>query len=138
MWNWLRRRSLAPPLDAQLYVICDMDGEEVSGPWRSSATSWPTMNAAVDEAVAMLYDDPEQGELTVWALNPSGNLITHLRTVTFGPDANWDTVIVVLQPGEHVRAPGPVPHRITEEDLDAYELGSSKRMALEQQLGEWA
>jgi hypothetical protein len=133
-----RRRTQAKPKpDPLLYVVCDTDGEEVSGRWRGEVRRWPTMEKAVDEAVAMLYDDPEAGEFTVWQLDPSGNLVTHLRTITFGPDASWNSIVVVLEPGEHVRAPGPVPRRISEEDLEGYSLDDSKRWSLEQRLGEW-
>jgi hypothetical protein len=127
-WRNLLRKDQA---DEQLfYAICDIGGDELDN-------GLSTLGHAIEAAVAMLDDDPEQGELTVWSIHPSGNLIEHLRTVTFGPDANWDTVIVVLKPGEHVRAPGPVPRRIREEDLDGYELDDPKRIALEQRLGEW-
>lgn len=32
------------------------------------------------------------------------------RTVTFGPDADWQSVVVVLEPGERPEPPGPVPY----------------------------
>ncbi len=112
------------------YIVQNTEGYELAGPWS-------VLDEAVDGAVALLKDDPELRELTVWEFDPSGNLVTHRKTITHGPDANWDTVIVVLDPGEHVRAPAPVPHRITEDDLDAYELGDPKRITLERHLGEW-
>lgn len=115
-----------------MYAICDIDGETLR-----EVEHW-TLDEMVSDAVAMLEDDPELHELTIWEIDPSGNAITHLRTVTFGPDANWQSVVVVLKPGEHVRAPGPIPHRISEEDLDGYSLDDPKRWALEQRLGEWS
>jgi len=95
------------------------------------------LQAAIELGKVLLDDDPELRELTVWESHPSGNLRTHHKTITFGPDANWDTIVVVLDPGEHVRAPGPIPRRITEDDLDAYDLGDPKRITLERHLGEW-
>src|ERR1043165_8259209 len=106
------------------YAICDIDGEILG--------LWSQLDPAVWDAECRLAEDPELREVTVWEIDPSGNLLTHHRTVTFGPDANWDSIVVVLKPGEHVRAPGPIPHRISEDDLDGYELGSPKRAALEQ------
>lgn len=95
------------------------------------------LDFAVEQAKAKLEDDPELGELTVWEMHPSGNAMTHLKTITHGPDADWQSIVVVLDPGAHVRAPGPIPHRITEDDLDAYPLGSYKRAVLEEHLGDW-
>lgn len=111
------------------YAICDIDGEEHQ---RAE-----TLDGAVELAGHLLADEPELHELTVWSIHPSGNLIEHLRTITFGPDASWNSVVVVLKPGEHVRAPGPIPHRISEEDLEGYDLDDPKRAALEARLGEW-
>jgi len=113
------------------YVICDMEGEPLFDQIDER------LDRVVGWAKERLEDDPEMRELTVWQIDASGNATTHLRTITFGPDANWDSVVVVLKPGEHVQAPGPVPHRISEEDLGAYELGSPKRSAMEERLGDW-
>ena len=115
-----------------MFAICDMHGESTL-----SVEAVLTLDDAVLAAVKMLEDDPEMSELTVWEVDRTGALLTHHRTITFGPDTRWNSVVVVLRPGEHVRPPGPVPHRIGEEDLEGYELGSSKRIALEQRLGEW-
>lgn len=112
------------------FVICDIVGD-IHGDVETR------LDFAIDQAKNLLEDDPELGELTVWEQHPSGNLMTHHRTITHGPDANWQSIVVVLKPGEHVRAPGPIPHRITEDDLDGYELGSYKRAVLEEHLGDW-
>lgn len=112
------------------YVICDIVGEEVGD-------IETRLDFAINQAKEKLEEDPELRELTVWEIDPSGNLVTHMNTITFGPDADWQSVVVVLKPGEHVQAPGPIPHRITEDDLDGYELGSYKRAVLEEHLGDW-
>jgi len=112
------------------YVICDITGE-ITGDFETR------LDFAIDQAKSKLEDDPELGELTIWEIDPSGNLITHLRTITHGPDADWQSIVVVLKPGEHVQAPGPIPHQITVEDLDGYERDSYKRAVLEEHLGDW-
>lgn len=117
-----------------MYAICDMDGEVLE---RWPGKSDDALALAIIGARTMLEDDPELRELTVWQIDPSGNLLTHHRTITHGPDANWDSIVVVLKPGEHVRAPGPIPRQITEEDLDGYDLDDPKRAALESRIGEW-
>jgi hypothetical protein len=113
-----------------MFAVCNHDGDELSGPWR-------TLEWAIGDARDRLEDDPELGEVIVWEIDPSGNLVTHHRTVTFGPDANWQSEVVVLKPGERIRAPGRVPRRITEDDLEGYDLGDPKRQALEERIGEW-
>jgi hypothetical protein len=112
------------------YVICNIVGDLVGD-------VETRLDFAIEQAKQKLEDDPELGELTVWEQHPSGNLVTHERTITHGPDADWQSVVVVLKPGEHVQAPGPIPHRITEEDLDGYERDSYKRAVLEEHLGDW-
>jgi hypothetical protein len=112
-----------------VFVICKIDGYEISGRWRS-------LDAAIEAAKDRLEDDPELGELTIWEFDENGNFSYHVRTVTFGPDANWDSIVVVLMPGEQIQPPGPVPRRISEEDLDGYDLGDPKRAYLESRLGE--
>jgi hypothetical protein len=120
-----------------MFVVCNSEGNEMSGQWRS-------LEAAVGDAKDMLEDDPELGELEVWQIDrheKDGTAVPgHVKTITFGPDAHWDTIVVVLDPGEKPRPPGPVPHRVTEEDLDGYDLGDPKRIALEQVIerGGWA
>lgn len=124
-----------------LYAICNIDGDVLSlepERGRIRVGLWEDVDDAADAARRLLEDDPELRELNVWEVHPSGNLLTHHRTITFGPDANWNSVVVVLKPGEHVQAPGPIPHRISEEDLDGYSLDDPKRAALEGRLGEWA
>ena len=115
-----------PPAE---FAVCDIAGDELD--------RGTVLHEMIEWAKERLSDDPEIRELTVWAIDPSGNLLTHLRTITFGPDASWNSVVVVLKPGEHVQAPGPVPHRISEEDLEGYSLDDPKRISLEQRLGEW-
>lgn len=112
-----------------MFVVCDIAGGDL---FRRDM-----LDQAIADARDLLSDDPELREVTVWEIHPSGNLVTHLRTVTFGPDSDWQSVVVVLEPGEQVRAPGPIPHRITEEDLEGYSLDDPKRRALEERLGEW-
>lgn len=119
----------AEPLTA-MYGIYNIVGDQV-GDYEE------TLDFAVEKAKKRLEDDPELAELTVWEIHPSGNLISHLKTITHGPDADWQSIVVALDPGEHVQPPGPIPHRITEDDLDGYELGSYKRAVLEEHLGDW-
>lgn len=73
-----------------MYVV-----ENSEGDWLHSD---PDLDVAVDYARSLLEDDPERGELTV-ALHRIE------RTVTFGPDANWETQVVVLKPGEKIAPP---------------------------------
>ena len=70
------------------------------------------LDEAVKAAKARLEDDPELRELTVALYEP-------LRTVTFGPDADWQSVVVVLKPGEKIQPPGD--SRWRDEDIEAYE-----------------
>jgi hypothetical protein len=102
--------------------------ESKEGDWLAQRSN---LDDAVREAKRLLADNPERGELIVaeWR---------HIKTVTFGPSADWDTEIVVLEPGERISAPGYVPHRISEEDLEGYELDDPKRWALAERIGEWA
>ena len=74
--------------------------------------SAPELEAAVKAAKALLEDDPEQRELDIWRSE-------HVRTVTFGPDADWQSVVVVLKPGEKIQPPGD--SRWRDEDIEAYE-----------------
>ena len=85
-----------------MFIVMDNAGNEVSGQWRSK-------EAAVADAREMLEDDPERGELTVWELDEHEAFAYHVRTIAFGPDRDWQSVVVDLAPGERVTAPGPIP-----------------------------
>ena len=74
--------------------------------------SAPELSDAIQEATRRLEDDPELRELTVALYEP-------LRTVTFGPDTDWQSVVVVLKPGEKIQPPGE--SRWRDEDIEAYE-----------------
>jgi len=105
-----------------MFVVETSDGD-----WLAQRSN---LEDAVTEAKRLLADDPERGELIVaeWR---------QVKTVTFGPTADWDSEIVVLEPGERISALGYVPHRISEKDLEAYELNDPKRWALAERIGDW-
>lgn len=96
-----------------------------------------TLTAATRSGVERLEDDPELGELLVYEVGRTAPTGTHMKTITHGPDANWDTIVVVLEPGERIGRPGYVPRQITEEDLEGYELGDPKRIGIERAIGTW-
>ena len=72
----------------------------------------PELSDAIQEATRRLADNPELGELNIFYSQ-------HVRTVTFGPDADWQSVVVVLKPGEKIQPPGD--SRWRDEDIEAYE-----------------
>ncbi len=53
---------------------------------------------SIARAREMLENDPELGEIIVMEWR-------EVATVTHGPDANWNTQVVVLMPGEKIEAP---------------------------------
>jgi hypothetical protein len=113
-----------------MFVIRNPDGDDLA--------THHTLDEAIAKAKADLEDDPERhSELEIWELDENEAFAYHVRTVTFVPDEYWESVVGVLSPGEKIQPPGPIPHRITEEDLEGYDLGDPKRAALEQRIGEW-
>lgn len=66
--------------------------------------------AAIADALARLEDDPEQGELHVARVEMIG-CATHV------PDADWQSVVAWVPEGEKITPPGPVPHRVTEDEF---------------------
>lgn len=116
------------------YIIATDGGTEIG------FAPWNTLEAAVEAARRRLEDDPEFRSLDVYAVDHVGNW-THERTVTFGPDANWESVVVVLEPGQKIEPPAGsyLPRQLTEEDLDAYDLGDAKRITLQRMMdeGQW-
>ena len=89
--------------------------------------SAPELSDAIQEATRRLEDDPELRELTVALYEP-------LRTVTFGPDANWQSVVVVLKPGEKIQPPGD--SRWRDEDIEAYEFAMRDGITTDLETGE--
>ena len=85
------------------------------------------LDEAVKAAKALLEDDPELRELTVALYEP-------LRTVTFGPDADWQSVVVVLKPGEKIQPPGD--SRWRDEDIEAYEFAARDGVTTDLETGE--
>ena len=81
--------------------------------------SAPELSDAIQEATRRLEDDPELRELDICELDENENFSYHVRTVTFGPDADWQSVVVVLKPGEKIQPPGD--SRWRDEDIEAYE-----------------
>lgn len=86
------------------YLVETTDGDII-------ATS-NELEVAVEEAKKRLTEDPELHELTVALYEP-------LRTICWGPDENWDSVVTVLKPGEKLQPPGD--SRWRDEDIAAYE-----------------
>lgn len=79
-----------------MFTVETVSGDEVlRAETLAEATVW-ARNA--------LEDDPEVGTLLIWENG------AERRTVTFGPDADWQSVVVVLKPGERPEPPGPVPY----------------------------
>lgn len=125
-----REMVLSLPKEGTMrFTIETVSGDEVD--------TRATLAEATSAAVSRLEDDPELGTLEVFERVRSPQGIEHVKTITHGPDANWDTIVVVLDPGEKIKPPGYVPRRITEEDLEAYELGDPKRISLEFEIGAW-
>lgn len=74
-----------------MFTVETVSGDEVlRAETLAEATVW-ARNA--------LEDDPEVGTLLIWEDG------VERRTVTFGPDADWQSVVVVLEPGEQIEPP---------------------------------
>ena len=89
--------------------------------------SAPELSDAIQEATRRLEDDPELRELDIFYSQ-------HVRTITFGPDADWQSVVVVLKPGEKIQPPGD--SRWRDEDIEAYEFAARDGVTTDLETGE--
>jgi len=89
--------------------------------------SAPELSDAIQEATRRLEDDPELRELDIFYSQ-------HVRTITFGPDADWQSVVVVLKPGEKIQPPGE--SRWRDEDIEAYEFATRDGITTDLKTGE--
>ncbi len=81
---------------------------------------------SIARAREMLENDPELGEIIVMEWREVG-------TVTHGPDANWNTQVVVLKPGEKIEPPYRVPASMSDEDIaDVYSDNWAKAEGMRQ------
>ena len=81
---------------------------------------------AIQDAKTRLSDDPELGELTVYA-HVEGREI-EIGCATFVPDADWQSVVGWLWPGERITPPGPIPaeFRCDPDESCGYDLSDPK------------
>lgn len=88
-----------------MYMIETVGGEYVA--------HCGTYEQACERARRLLEDDPEIGTLEIFR-------VEHRATVTHGPDANWDTQVVVLAAGERLEPPAGIPPRMSDDEFEAY------------------
>ena len=76
---------------------------------------------AIQASEVKLTDDPELGEVEVWATHKFlVDRPKYIGKATHVPDADWQSVVGWLWAGQKIVPPGPVPDHMSDEDFETY------------------